>query len=97
VSGDDWQAGDLALCLKVGPWARAGLSGPQAGCFYTVRKVDFGPLVILGQGVRLWLEGWPGDASFSARRFRKIRPHVPDAEDRETIALLTGKPAKVEA
>ena len=97
---DDWQPGDLALCIKQGAWARIGNNGPKAGVLYTVRKVDYGPIYKASPTVRLYLEGWPGDCgahSFAAYRFRKIRPHKADEEDRETIRLLTGKPEQVPA
>jgi hypothetical protein len=38
---------------------------------------------------------WGDEQAFGPRRFRKIRPHTPDAEDAETIRLLTGAPAKL--
>jgi hypothetical protein len=102
VSGDDWQAGDLALCVKRGQWRHCrsgGISNApwKSGGIYTVRR--YGPCPTSGLPT-LWFEGYPGERGAdggAAMRFRKIRPHVPDAEDRETIALLTGKPAKVRA
>lgn len=98
VSGDDWQAGDLALCVRQ-PRAHAGLV--RSGGVYTVAAVA--PFVDFEGEGGLAFEGiTPPPASgyyqyWAMSRFRKIRPHVPDAEDRETIALLTDKPAKVGA
>ena len=99
---DDWQAGDLALCIKVGPWKRFyanGTSvegfGPRAGMKLYVRSVD---VSVLG-GAALKFSDWPDVpeaewTGYTASRFRKIRPHTPDAEDAETIRLLTGAPVR---
>lgn len=94
MSGDDWQPGDLALCIKVGAWSemqRRPLvdGGPSAGKTYRVSDVvsEEGPCLYFGNP-------WPFDI-FQADRFRKIRPHTPDVEDEETIRLLTGKPEPV--
>lgn len=85
---DDWQPGDLALCVNA-PWKR----WPQPGAVLTVIEVTW---------VTNWLEGGEGYALRFAGvqhrnpdgawcgHFRKIRPHTPDTEDAETIALLTG-------
>jgi len=97
VSGDDWQAGDLALCVKGGchPDEKhlPPVDFPIAGKIYTVEwagKCRF----VSGFGLALGLvDGPPNvtkDRVWNASRFRKIRPHAPDEEDRETIELLTG-------
>lgn len=91
---DDWQPGDLALCLhtrrrREPTWG--GLERLRSGAIYTVSRVGAG-----WGGTLLVFDEVRSDAPygvFSAHRFRKIRPHTPDAEDAETIALLTGKPA----
>ncbi len=94
----DWQAGDLALCIKQGRWRSAGvyMRGPKAGAVLTVRRVGLD-----GNGFpTIWLIGWHGDEGadgFNPARFRKIRPHTPDAEDRETIRLLNKQPATEDA
>lgn len=96
----DWQPGDLTLCVSQDPhWADidhpAGFK-PQLLCTYTVAKVGFAALsgiTILGLQEDVFCE----DYGFNAANFRKIRPHTPDAEDAETIALLTGTPAQVPA
>jgi len=95
----DWQPGDLALCVRGGLWR--GLNGKtinalESGGLYTVREVHLAG----APNTKLWPAGAIGlvligiDAGgpFSAARFHKIRPHTPDAEDAETIRLLTGKP-----
>lgn len=98
---DDWQKGNLALCVKLGPW-RGEKDGEiktvhqdvQAGGIYLVRHVG---LSELGR-VTLWLDG-VGDTlafrhGFHARRFRKITPPPADEFDRETIELMNRAPAK---
>lgn len=84
---DDWQVGDLALCVRDGPDTRAGV-------IYTVEIIGTCPA---GVGLRFFemrrFYTYPWKWSI-ARRFRKIRPHTPDADDRETIALLKGKPVR---
>lgn len=85
----DWQPGDLALCvddtnLAMGRIRRGGL--------YTVEQVRVGRHVAHGECVCLDLRGVDDLFGYAAPRFRKIRPHTPDAEDAETIRLLTGKP-----
>lgn len=82
---DDWQKGDLALCVR-------GAAVSRPGCIYTVMAVEW-----LAQTV-LWFEGCESDYAdgllpSSASRFRKLRPHEADAEDRETIRLLNDVPA----
>lgn len=108
MSGDDWQAGDLALCVNDRRIVCAGCGmvqngrkAPKSGHTATVVHIrtcgdtptSFGRFVPCPQPVLVLDSGYSGITP----RFRKIRPHVPDAEDRETIALLAGKPAKVEA
>ncbi len=83
--GDDWQVGDLALCVRSGNHTRTGH-------IYTVNLVAvgaYGPVLRFDE--RMHCEEHRRQMSL-ATRFRKIRPHTEDAEDRETIALLTGKP-----
>lgn len=92
----EWQVGDLALCVKVGPWVRiaSGLvveSDPvRGGMVLTVRGVGINPF---DGATALWFVGvggdWPGDA-YCASRFIKVTPPEADEFDRETIALLTG-------
>lgn len=102
MSKDDWQAGDLALCVNISRIARHGhiaTAGDRfrLGAVYTVYKVSAvnheggcrgGPFLYMRED---------SGKSAGAHRFRKIKPHTPDAEDIITIAMLTGKPAKVGA
>lgn len=100
MSGEDWQAGDLALATSFGrpgearcP-AVAGHKKPRPGGVYTLEGTTRDQQGTLG----LVLEGHHSDhptRAWAAYCFRKIRPHLPDAEDAETIALLNGAPAKV--
>ncbi len=91
----DWQVGDLALCISTRhrKFSNAA-TRVRRGAIYTVErvgtKVHFGTdvaLQIAGAPTRVSGYGWP------STMFRKIHPHAPDVEDRETISLLNGKPA----
>lgn len=100
---EDWQPGDLALCVRGGRITRSG-------GVYIVREVlregairqseiDGLPYYIAG-GASLLFEGIPYNGQSGAvERFRKIHPHTPDEEDEETIRLLKGEPVepKIEA
>ena len=99
---DDWQKGDLALCVRGGAWPGFTAStAPKCGAVYRVSSVERAPSHWPTGGLALLLADGPpnnsGISIWSEVRFRKIRPHEADAEDRETIALLTGKPAQVPA
>ena len=100
----DWQKSDLALCVRGG--FIAGLNCepyPTSGAVYRVTEIIF------YDDDELWLEveGAPDNIDsddghnhgpvWIGARFRRIPPHIPDAEDAETIRLLTGQPAQVTA
>jgi len=93
---DDWQPGDLALCVAQGPdpehWSgKAG--GPRLGGVYVVERVEIEPFGdYFPAGLYLAFADFPD--SFFHEGFRKIRPHAPDAEDAETIRLLNGAPVR---
>ena len=110
---DDWQVGDLALCVHPTTWVPCGadvrapnvgsiaetMFAPNVGSTYTVNHVEFFDRSICGgdEGGMLYL-GLDGFVAYSdARLFVKTKLHAADAEDRETIALLNGKPVPVEA
>jgi hypothetical protein len=97
----DWQPGDLALCVKQGLVAcecgreyTGQLAPPVGSVAEVVGIMRCDDDVICGWSEPcaapvLLLDSGKGGL---AVRFRKIRPHTPDAEDAETIRLLTGKP-----
>ena len=92
---DDWQPGDLALCV------RGGLSRfdpTRPGAVYTVSDIVFNDTDNeYGLAFNEVPTEGPDYYGFYTARFRKIRPHTPDAEDAETIRLLTGAPVKESA
>lgn len=98
---DDWQVGDLALCVAV---KHSAFNSPSSllsiGRVYTVARVGR-PIHWAAQERALGLDevrASRGDEyGFPESLFRKIRPHQPDEQDAETIRLLTGAPAIVEA
>jgi hypothetical protein len=90
---DNWQPGDLALCVKRGAWqfARSGrvVEGDpvRSGGVYCVRRVGFSRGDDL---LTLWFEGIGGDLlrdSYAACRFRKIKP-LTDEECEQFTAEL---------
>lgn len=100
--GEDWQRGDLALCVKNGVWKQCwegdvivNSNGPSSGAILQVRDVGHGHF-----GTCLWFVEYPGDRTsdaYTSIHFRRIPAHTPDAEDAETIRLLTGTPAPIDA
>ena len=87
----DWQKGDLALCVY-------SLLGNHTGKIFTVREIIFGKYrgargVLALRFVDFDDPGHGGAWHHAA--FRRIPPHTPDAEDAETIRLLTSQPAQV--
>ena len=88
----DWQVGDLALCISSSAGQPGSCSNLRKGGIYTVTEVRFGES-ILGLCFREHVVGRVGGSWIRASGFRKINPHVPDAEDEETIRLLNGEPA----
>ena len=94
--GDNWQAGDLALCVKAP--TRPGHDGLTVpGRIYEVSGVwrDIANSLVLGfVGVAEKGDNFCGHLAF---RFRKVTPPKADEFDREVIDLMLGKPAPVEA
>lgn len=94
---DDWNVGDLALCIKQGAWQKADSSGkdrgpftPLCGSIYVVAGVwcAGGPKTLY------WPKGSVGLSfaeapmkCFGVREFRKVTPPEADDFDRETVAL----------
>lgn len=99
---DDWQPGDLALCVNTDDAPTTDIYGCNVigtagrrfrrGAIYTVVSVatqlcyDFRSAPALF----LALKGDKPGMLAGAWRFRKIKPHERDAEDEETIRLLNG-------
>jgi hypothetical protein len=88
---DDWQPGDLALCVRDyrGPDSVPTEWSVRVGGVYTVEVYDpfnGGYLELVEDPDKFSPDG----AAWDADSFRKIRPHQPDAEDAETIRLLNG-------
>ena len=94
---DDWQPGDLAMIVRQGvidcphraATTHTGEKCPRRGAVRTVTAVQAS---VLPSGTKcgcteLWFSDREGAV---AQRCKKIRPHTPDAEDAETIALLKG-------
>lgn len=103
MSGGDqnWQVGDLALCVRRDAWAfqGQGMNGPRFWSVHRVHRVgifseaDLASIDFPTGKAGIWLgfqEFLP--AGFHACGFRKIAPYTPDDEDAETIRLLTGQP-----
>lgn len=92
----DWQAGDLALCVRGGPIVAKPRASkfPIAGQIYVVRSVHNGMnWQVSGVDLGIVLEGAPPNSA--ARhgawwhgRFVKVTPPAADEFDRETIALM---------
>lgn len=89
---DDWQVGDLALCVSNGPdpdhWHRLD-GGPKIGSIHAVVSLDRDR-----RGFWLSFEEWDGP-SFLERGFRKIRPLTD--EERDSFIVDLDVPSKVEA
>jgi len=110
---DDWKPGDLALCVHSKDWVPNGHDGrlpdrcpmiisalaPTPGSTWRVLRVEMAEDLESSEGVLpyLALQGTDSRFIYDARLFRKIRDHEADAEDGETIALLSGQPIPVEA
>ena len=89
MSADNWQKGDLALCVNTRPSSRwQNRRGPKSGQVATVESVTFGKTrmgLVLVEFPTSNRYGW------SASRFRKITPPKADEYDRETIDLMRSK------
>jgi hypothetical protein len=91
----DWQAGDLALCLRIGGWFKigSGIPGdyswmPRAGRIYTVdfvRVMENGSVGLVLQGVRNPVS--KARTSWAAVAFKKITPPT-DEEERRLLTDL---------
>ena len=89
----NWQAGDLALCVRAPGHAYGWHKSPvKVGCAYTVERVVSDEDGILGLGlVGIIFPGCTLKASL-ASNYRKITPPEPDEFDREVIEQMNGAP-----
>lgn len=77
MSGADWNAGDLAICIREGTWITHGI-GPRKGQILPVRAViDLSQVVVVGpRSHPCYLEfaEWGRDFTFGCGNFTKIQP-----------------------
>lgn len=95
---ENWQPGDLALCIKgnvdfVGLGGGPNITGPRTGAIYIVKDVRMfehfaGAVGLMLAGWRHWLH---------EENFRRIEPREADEFDREVIELMAGKPVREDA
>lgn len=72
---DNWQPGDLALCIKQGPWCdeeNVITPGPCAGEVHTVDETFTYP--VPGWGTMLFFKRWPHVFWLAEGNFVKITP-----------------------
>lgn len=98
---DDWQPGDLALCVRGGNMDQPSQGDwPVEGRLYSVAGVR---LVTFydGEDLALFLENGPANqgeidgvmhvcSAWWHGRFIKVTPRAADAFDREVISAMTG-------
>ena len=95
--GDDWQVGDLALCVRGGSMGQVpedARGWPVQGRIY--RVVDVVTIEFMdGPDLALEIEGGPINnwdlPLWWHGRFRKVTPDAIDRDDAEVIAALTGE------
>ena len=97
----DWQAGDIALCVKGGhfKYSRSDVQCPEAGRFYTVERVGHADF-IEGYLPALWLVDGPYNVTgkvWPQFRFVKVTPPEADEFDKETIELYNKKEKPADA
>ena len=98
---DDWQAGDLALCVDTSDRRFGSVIG-VAGRFLEKGKVyrvdrfsDFSADGSYAVGGSIYSSDFVGHVSADAWRFRKIRPDTEPCEEEFVTLLKRMKPAKV--
>lgn len=102
---ENWQAGDLALCVHLGPWFSA-LSGnihPRQNCHPKAGDISRVDGLRIGRDgrERLLLERFAEKNirgirySYTPQCFRKVTPPEADEFDREVIELMTKQPEQV--
>lgn len=81
---DDWQVGDLALCVRVGSWLDYGI-GPRSGSIHVVAYIyglgDVDPIGDVKHPCYLEFDEWAPDNTFGCLNFRKIRPLTDEQRD----------------
>lgn len=75
---DEWQPGDIALCIKQSRWrdqwsVELTDYGPKAGQVFEVKRVRTSEIPTMGLSVVLGFDRWPSDL-FAAFNFMKLRP-----------------------
>jgi hypothetical protein len=80
---DDWQAGDLALCVAPEMDAKSGGVYTVADVFFDPGGWDTEP----GVGLEFREIGAPGFDGYDAWRFRKIKPLTNEERDEFTADL----------
>lgn len=86
---EDWQPGDLALCIS-GAFLPPSLYDPRVGDLLRVTHV-IEAVANFGFEVRmtaLTFESKPADTGWQSTAFRKIRPEIKAAEDEFSMDLL---------
>lgn len=97
----DWQVSDLALCVNNSDWNGLNPFGRRLtrGAAYKVLRVTPADAWVGDDfAVGLVIDGPRNvgpDGDWHEGRFIKVTPPAADADDREVIALLTGKPVEV--
>ena len=107
MSGEDWQVGDIAICIGTGAWMN-GFGEPAIGLPFGSRHLVVGVRIFsvtwqpkwkfwVKPQTRIGLYLCGKSSAFESRAFRKARPHQADEEDAETIRLLNGQPVREDA
>lgn len=91
---EDWQVGDLALCVLVGTWPWPDLYDPQDGDVLRVSATaeelgSYGSLISV-----LKFEGKPQNLGWQCIAFRKIRQSHDPAEAEFTALIRAKRPVK---
>lgn len=94
----DWQAGDLALCIREGSWTAYGI-GLRRGQIHPVERVydpdDVGEEAAGAHPCYLEFAPWAPDNTFGCGAFIKVTPGELTGDDLEVVTLMASKPAPV--
>lgn len=99
---DNWQAGDMALCVREGAWVSRGINLRKGQVHKVVGIYSPDELSeVVGErrdnACFLMFAPWQPDFCFGSSAFRKITPEEPDEFDREVIEALSRQPEQVPA